>query len=968
MFATTAFMNMAVLILASLPLGTPPPQDEEEGKMTLIQDDMEFAVDLARYRYFDLADEYVTKIRKGHLSEDEKDLLKLTNASILKLASEHAPDDNERLTFYEKAVEEFKGFVEYSHHHPRFDEARMDLAETQINLARFLAERMKTVSDPEKRLELKKEAEENFKQGIYLYNEVERTFSDNAEALHESGEEDLARESRIKAQQTKYRLGVAYYFNALIYGGEDFTDEVNREDYLRRTISTLDDYIWDAGENDFYVLWAYIYQAMAYLEQENFSDALDLATQVYDKESGVDLDRATEIAPEYARIITEIAEEAYFQVARIYNRMGEHEKVDATVEEMVNEFGSRNLALDIKGSLARLEQAKALIAMDSTDKAAMICKEVGDANPSNIVGREAKIILKEIIDNASSGAGGGEGGLTISPDVLFSAAEGARLEQNYNDAIKAYMKVLATAKTVQLKNEFNARTWNAIGECYSKNGRLLEAAVAHEIGYTDPDRGSNQEIYEINAMKWYQALSNRHKETRAPFDEKRKKAAREKLVQLKVKTDLRFIIAQDKFNKGLTLQEKEAREKTLEEAFNEFKELEKTSDLYERSLVFRARCYFEMGKYEEAIKEYDNLLAELKKAGTTGTPEKRRNRKVALAEEAYWRAETQVKMEDHEGVLKTLDSFESKHKAQVDFFPAVVYNRMLARLGKGEFDKAEALYKELQEKHQGSVRAASAAYYMGLALINQALAVRGEPDTPASEEYKSFLKKGTEYMFKYCEQSNFDSFTNFKNVCEWYKELGLLGEEGYLETAREAYMQLLKVFKDDAKYKEEIESDVYRGYGEVLLALKDFQAAKPLWLKLLSQNTKNVGILRSTANCLGGWIESDGMTFIEVPGAGMYAPDPELLREANKIYLDSALGIWQYLLRGIDDAGNKYSNEWWEAKFYIVYNCYRAGQQYPSYYERTQQIIDNQRLFQPEMGGLEWSKRFRYVEKAMKRK
>jgi tetratricopeptide (TPR) repeat protein len=634
---------------------------------------------------------------------------------------------------------------------------------------------------------------------------------------------------------------------------------------------------------------------------------------------------------------------------------------------MVKEFSSRNLALDIKGSLARLEQAKALIAMDNTDRAAVICKEVGDANPNNIVGREAKIILKEIIDNAASSEGG-EGGLTISPDVLFSAAEGAKLEQDYNDAIKAYMKVLAAAKTVQLKNEFNARTWNAIGECYTKMGRLLEAAVAHKTGYTDPDRGNNQEVYEMNAMRWYQALSNRHKETRDAFDEKRKKDAREKLVRLNVKTDLRFIIANDKFNKALTLQDKEARDKMLEEALNEFKELEKTSDLYERSLVFRARCYHEMEKYAEAIKEYDSLLAELKGAGTSGTPEKRKNRKIAQAEEAYWRAETLVKMEDHDGVLKTLNGFESAHKAQVDFFPAVVYNRMLARLGKGEFDEAEALYNELQEKYDASVRAASAAYYMGLALINKALAIRGEPDTPPSEEYKAFLKKGTEYMYKYCEQSNFDSFTNFKNVCEWYKELGLLGEEGYLETARDAYKQLLKVFKDDARYKETIESDVYRGYGEVLLALKDFQAAKPLWLKLLSQNTKNVGVLRSTANCLGGWIESDGMTYIEVPGAGMYAPDPDELREANKIYLDTALGIWQYLLRGIDDAGNKYSDEWWEAKFYIVYNCYRAGEQYPSYYERTQQIIDNQRLFRPEMGGNEWSKKFRYVEKAIKRK
>ena len=55
---------------------------------------------------------------------------------------------------------------------------------------------------------------------------------------------------------------------------------------------------------------------------------------------------------------------------------------------------------------------------------------------------------------------------------------------------------------------------------------------------------------------------------------------------------------------------------------------------------------------------------------------------------------------------------------------------------------------------------------------------------------------------------------------------------GDLERSQGIYEQLMKVFGKDENYKEQIQSDVFRGYAEVLNQLHKFQEAKPFWLRL----------------------------------------------------------------------------------------------------------------------------------------
>jgi tetratricopeptide (TPR) repeat protein len=469
----------------------------------------------------------------------------------------------------------------------------------------------------------------------------------------------------------------------------------------------------------------------------------------------------------------------------------------------------------------------------------------------------------------------------------------------------------------------------------------------------------------------------RHKETKHDYDKRKMKSARDLLVQLDLGSeDLVFLIALDKFNKALG-DTGEVKEEGMKDAMEDFKEVEERSVLYARALVYLARCSFEMGKYDDALKAFDAFKRKVDTMPPAGTQKQRLYRTIALAEGAFWRSETLLRMgealkkeknvskarERYQEAFDALKGFESDFKSQQDFFPAVMYNRVVAKLGLQAFDEAEKLYNDLKDKYPDSNRTSTAAYYFGLALIEKAQGERTDPSAPASKEYIASLKKGTEYMKNYCEVSGYDSFTNLKNVCEWYQELGDLGVEGAYETSRETYQILLKEFGGNAEYENEIQGAVYRGYAEVLNKLRDFDTAKPIWLRLLSKDSKNVGILRATALCMGGWLEQmeDG-TLVEVPGTGDYAPELTRNRDPNKISLDNAYNIWNYLLTGITHRGDRGKQEWYEAKFFTAYILYRAGVKEPAYFEWSRKIISNLRVLHPDMGGTEFRRKFKYVE------
>src|SRR5690606_32087181 len=102
-----------------------------------------------------------------------------------------------------------------------------------------------------------------------------------------------------------------------------------------------------------------------------------------------------------------------------------------------------------------------------------------------------------------------------------------------------------------------------------------------------------------------------------------------------------------------------------------------------------------------------------------------------------------------------------------------------------------------------------------------------------SEEARALLQKAAGYLDRYNQATGYGSFTNLRNVADWYKRLG------ELKLAHESYQRLIDRYGKQPKYARTIESEVKRDYAEVLLAERSFQDAIPLWTEVYAANRKN---------------------------------------------------------------------------------------------------------------------------------
>jgi len=971
MYFLTVIFHVVILSACVIPGAMAIPQESTGGSQTQLQDDLDFAVDLARYRYFDLANEYVERIKSSPMSENEKSTLHMTTASILQLAADYSTDQEERYTSFNRAIEEFKGFIEYNTYHPKYNEARIKLADVYQNLGRYLNDkRGRMTDDPEAAETLKKEADQAYKECVQLLNDVVKSLRESSDNNQSAGQVEQAEKDLTEAQQAEYSKGIAYYHWGLTFDEGEF----NREDYLDRCIETLDEYIWDADDTNFNSLWAYVFQGRAYVEKGDLEDGLDLVKDLLNSErGGITVDHTDDVGPEYKHFVTDLIEAATRLTARIYYLLEDYDKADECVTILMKEFERKGFELSQVGNSARLFQARSIFdkgGPDNKARAAEICNDVSEHNPTNYIGYEARILLNEII-NSSGGADIG-----VSPQVLMAAADGSKSQKNYFDAVLGYMKVLAACKTKQQTDEFESKTWLSIGQCYQLMKRHLEAAAAFEQGFLKADKNKNEITYESCALNWQNSLFIRQKNTKDPFDEKRNRTAIQVLVSKNIKKDLQLMLAKEAFAKAMSAQTIEVKKEEFTKALNEFRSIDIKSKLYSTALIYQGRCNYEMEEYGEAIKRLKYFEKYMQNMGPAKSREDKQDRKKAEAQGAYWLAESYSKEKKYSDAVKTLSGFESRFPSQVGFFAPVIYNRIQSRLGLKDFKNAETFYSTLKKKYPDSDLISISAFYISQAFIGNATSLKAKEGEESPKEYYDNLLKGVQYMDSHCEMDQYRSYSNLKNVCNWYKKIGEYNfkndknDKKLLELAIAKYGKLIEVFGNNEEYKSDIESSVNRNIAELLSTLHRFPEAKKYWIALVNKNKKNPSILRGTAFCMGGWVEWDGKTCIEISGTGDYTPALDANRDPRnkKVSLKSAYDIWNYLLRGISDRGEKQSDAWWEAKFYTAYCTYRAGEKNPEYNRYSSDIIKNLKLFYSDMGGPNWSPKFGYLERMLRRR
>ncbi|MEW6741123.1 MAG: tetratricopeptide repeat protein [Planctomycetota bacterium] len=946
-------------------VGTAAAQENE------LSDDIEFARTLSRYRYFDLASDLLEGLARRRTSPEDQHLLAFAKASILRVAAEYESDQARRVKYFEQAIEGYHVFLaNLEPDNPRFQDARLELAEVLTGYGRFLRDQIQPgAADAES---LRNRASEMFKEAVSLANSIHKDCKELAAALAGQNSQQAAEASR-KAFLALYQRGVAYYEWALAYP----LDAFNRADYLTKAVEAFEDFLFENEEPGLLTSYAYFFQGIANSEMARLPDSKDPESKVSialaalhyvleDEMWGLwaVLEANPTLDAGWLEEIRDLAERVTHGIADIELRRSQPDAAIKAVQGLDAKREKHGLGKPGPfGELATLLLARAFHATGKSGDAIRLAQEVANRNTGSRVGIEAQKTLAQWI-----GTDSGQISQDVPPDVLFTAAEGQFNQANYLEAIAQYHMVLTQLVRQgdqKLTTELAPKCWHRIGRSCDRQRRYLEAAIAYEEGLRRYPEAS-QELREANASDYYNALLRRSVETKDGFDIQRKDGVRQELVKIGI-GDLQFLIAQDKFNDALTKEDASECAEAVQAALREFDIVEKSSIYYERAWIYRARCFFELGNLDEALKLLNDYEEYTKDPRTTPGPEERRYREVALTDLVYYRglfhkehaskllADPQNKaaaFAEYGQVIDIYKGFEQAHPDMADYLVLVQYHRLDSRVGraevapdlatsKQELAEAEVLLGGLKGiKHQF-------AEYAPYRLAEGHLAVYKMINDPSSEEAKAQLRMAADFLWSYSESKNHNSFQNLRNVGDWYFELK------DWEKALTCYQTLISRFgqsNNDAVRRviaEEVSKNLARTYNE----LRQFDKAKPLWDVFKPEDSKSLSVVRGAALCYGGWLEETAKGYVEVSGSGDFA---------------KAVQLWSRLfIEYFRGSEGKYSPEWWEIKFMTIYSRYRAGLTDPSYHTQARDLLQNLKAFKPDLGGEPFRSRFRWLEKQL---
>lgn len=953
-----------------------------------LKDDIRFSRDLARWRFFDLAVDWLAQIEKRpDLDPDLRIEVMLAKATISRLASENALTDEARKKFYDEAIRHYREALDSMG--PvmtrRKAEAIVDgLASVLLNKGTFYAklyERIREEGGSEEQAnEARLAAEEAFKEAVRVLNAAYSELVDVVDAAPEEEQKRL----RDLTLFALYRKGEAYYRWALLYPEQEFS----REDYLTKAKEALVDYLWEAGDESIWALWAYYYQGLIDHElarirpQEATShDESALASLFFIVgEYGIDFSQLPGLGDAERDFVLGLAEQAYAAIARIYReaarRFESAPDLDDTtdlsdvafayqligdekwqlskpvfrpalvqglrnaavhfVDELIQKTARHGLEPTEEGWRARLEKALTLIDAGRTSEALVIVKEVAEKNEGNAVGRLAQKMLGDLLEEAPAGE--------QPPSVLRLAMDGLLQEERWLDAIAVGHDLIRACRSEEDQRTYVPQAWKDIGSCYLQLGRFLEAALAFEEGFEAAMRLGDDEAQSELALEAYNAWDRRYRETKDPFDQKQRNRVRDLVTRLGASSDIQFLVAREAFSNAVAEKDPAKAKAAFEKAIRELDKVGEDSTYYERALVLKARALAGAGKPEQAIAVFDSLLERAREVGVAHNKKLAAQRGIALAECHFYKAQVLLDLGKYADVLATLEGFEENYPTRTAFFPAVSYFRVRALVGLGRPEEAEKVLAEMETKYP---KDRTLPYAFNSVALGYFEAYRTAED-PQSKEALAKLRKAAEYLERYNQLTGYRSFQNARNVADWYK---ILGE---YELAADAYARLLERFGKNPAYRRTIDQEVKRDYADVLLELRRFQDALPLWREVYQSNRRNREIVRKYALCLGGWLEEKenrGLyEYIEVPGAGQY---------------EEAMNKWQELKKGIEDAGDKLSPDWWEAVTNFFYCAYQLSKQKPEVKQTALKVIANYKALYPDLGGDGFKRKILRIERAL---
>lgn len=985
--------SVAITTLCSLFSNGAYAAPAQDGAESNLKDDIAFARDLARYRYFDLAITWLDDIEKSSkIDAANKNELALARATISRIASQFAASREDRKKFFDEAIQRYHEAIGSMQEldAERGEDVIDGLCTALIDKGKFWVdeiERLKASEGSEADLKAARaSAEEAFKEAVKTLNQAYDLLISAAgvDGLPEATVERL----NALAQFSIYKKGEAYYNWAATYDATEFS----REDYLKKSIEAMNDYIWEAGNESIWAFWASYYMGVAELEMARGSAAknyvefvphheksLAMLTHTYATDGGVPLENVAEqgLAENELSFVLEVVERAYLSTAQLYRQaanlfegLGEEPKdldklaqsygvygdkewqvkspvaraalvtalrsaAVASIDDLGARFKKHQFAFGDWGFRAQLEQASAFIDLGSGGRAIETVKDIAQNKKGTLVGLQAQAMLSELLANSSQDQ---------PANVWWLSATGAVSEQRYVDAIEDFHACINAAKTPDEQKQFVVQSWQFIGNCYLQITRRLEAALAFEEGLKTAQALAHEDYIPELANNSYSAWNSRFMETKDPFDQGQRDRVRKIVTDLGASADLQYEIAKESFSTAQIEKDAAKKKAAYEKATEEFKKVTDTSIYFERALVYLARCQDGAGDPDGALKTFDEFMKRVADpANDVGTANKKsKNREIARAEATYYRAGVLLEdKKDFAGALKAVEGYEKSFPNQQPFFPLVQNFRVEAQLGLGKRAEAEAIVLALVK--EAPTHAATTAALNQLA-TSFSEAARIARDAKNDAETEAALKKAAEYLGMNNERTGYASFANLRYVADWYAEIAAYAKkrgndaerDAAFGQAKENYSRLLDKFGKNASYAKTIENEVMAGYGVVLLGLLDFQAASPIWRKLYDINPRNQQYAENHARCLGGWIEFSNRKFLEHTGTGQHK---------------EAAIVWASLRQALELAGKKRTPDWWNVSTNLVYELYLSGKTNPADKKEAINIISNWKALLPDLGG-----------------
>lgn len=888
----------------------------------LIEDDIEFARALARFRFFDLAVDVLDEIKARKLDSELQGTVIATEADIHYRQSQGLADDAQRLEALGRALSALEDWAKPGTafaFHPARNSALEDLWKVQRERGLLRARQATTAGDASEADPLRTLAAADFKAATETLVLLQREYGKLAEQQASEEREDEALATRDLAVLTIYFRGIVL----LDWAGVE-RDPAFR---LEEAIDALTEFQWELDEEKLTQYYAVHYQGVAARKLGQLDDASGLQNEVIergqwywdnmrvDPESG-------ERNPSVAPFVSELMDRAWSELALLRLESGDSEGALATVDAMFVAHERGQEPFSTAGFEVLMGLADGLAAGGRGGKAAEIVKHVAEKAPPGTAVREvAGRRLGEMV--ADDALGGGD----ESAAVLMAAADGLFSDRRFADAAHTWGRALAALRDESERKAHLFDAWYGIGQALANERRHLEAALAYEKALEAAlALGRDEDTQKAAAFRMYNAYDSRFKETASDFDKKLRDAASDRLIKLGVGEDLQFFKAREVFDAAVLARPQEAA--LYLEALDEFRAVPATAPNHERALVYAARALAGAGRADEALAAFDDFLTMADdKANAPINATARARRDVSLGECLYYKADQLLS----EGVarptdaLATLAGFEEKLPGQTGLIESVKYQRVVAHAALSQVEEGRAAFDDLKAYNPSGKYVSLAAFRMSDALYKASLAAR-DADPGAAD---GLLRAAADFMWMHCELAGFPSFANLVNSGAWF------ARAGDQDLALRSFQKAIDLFGEDPAVPVEQKDSARTGLATALNAAKEFNRARPWWQDLLKRNARSPAVMTGAARCFGGWLEAaaDG-TIVEVTGSGDYA-------DAQKLWSDLAQGA----------SARKYQRDWWEARLGAIYALYREGSINADRFADARKVLDSLRVLLPNYDG-----------------